>query len=252
MDKLTLNKKTTAVKSNEKKTFYNFEEKYEYHTNNLLDQLGKFEDQLTTNTFTSFSNEEIIFTLKKLKDDKENNKHQVSEVENDLYILLEKYNKARGKAKGIEESSSPFGHQLKQLSEVNTILENKKRSLEKEIAAVTNKIRNEKDEKKNMNTLFGRYSINIIHIRKSKSINKYNEIENIEKEIMESKISALKKELALKDKQIRILRDRYTNAEDSEESLNNDDIGVGDFNNSYLNFEEEFNVTNNSNDSIKK
>jgi hypothetical protein len=68
---------------------------------------------------------------------------------------------------------------------------------------------------------------------------------------MEYKINSMKKELALKDKQIKILREKnclHNLAYPSDESSNNADI-VEDLNNSYLNFEEEFNVTNNSNES---
>ena len=70
---------------------------------------------------------------------------------------------------------------------------------------------------------------------------------------MEYKINSLKTELMLKDKQIKILRDKYSlqnenNADKSYESLNNVEM-FDDINNSYLNFEEDFNVTNNSNDS---
>ncbi len=68
---------------------------------------------------------------------------------------------------------------------------------------------------------------------------------------MEYKINSMKKELALKDKQIKILREKnclHNIADPSDESSNNADI-VEELNNSYLNFEEEFNVTNNSNES---
>ena len=71
-------------------------------------------------------------------------------------------------------------------------------------------------------------------------MNKYDEIESIEKEIMEYKINSMKKELALKDKQIKILRDKFSlqnNAaciDQSFDSSNNAD-NIDDLNNSYLN-----------------
>ena len=63
----------------------------------------------------------------------------------------------------------------------------------------------------------------------------------------------MKKELTLKDKQIKLLRDKYSLEnnpafDQSYNSSNNAEI-IEDINISYLNFEEDFNVTNNSNDS---
>ena len=82
-------------------------------------------------------------------------------------------------------------------------------------------------------------------------VNKLNEIESIEKEIIEYKINSYKKELALKDKQIKILREKFNNATNDQSCDNSMNVDITDeINNSYLNFEEDFNVTNNSNESF--
>lgn len=69
------------------------------------------------------------------------------------------------------------------------------------------------------------------------------EIESIEREIMQEKINALQYECELKDKKIKILRERFFKS--PNKSLEEESIIETDFN--PFNFEEEFNITYNSN-----
>jgi len=119
---------------------------------------------------------------------------------------------------------------------------------------MSNRVKSEREDKRNIMSVLN--TTNKKSIIQGKS-SKFEEIESIEKEIMDSKITSLKKELVLKDKQIKLLRDKFNyrnsraTGDQSYESFNNGDLNE-DMNNSYLNFEEDFNVTNNSNDSNAK
>jgi len=76
---------------------------------------------------------------------------------------------------------------------------------------------------------------------------KLNELEKIEKKIIESKLESLTKEIALKDKQIKILRDKnYRMCNDSNNNSENESNNEQN-NSNILNFEEDFNITYNSN-----
>lgn len=158
---MILSKKETVLRKSSKKEFGTFLEKYEYYSNAMIGNMTDLANQFKTDITFSDTIEEKSSIIKKMKEDREVFKKKIAELKSETYTLLEKYNRYKDKLKTINyvaekgPDSSPFSQQeclfliqLKQITELNLILERKKKGIEKEIKTVYEKIKAEKEEKK--------------------------------------------------------------------------------------------------------
>jgi hypothetical protein len=110
-------KETIKKKKSFNKQFSNFKDKYEYYSNTLINDIGDLINQYKNELNSSDNNEEKQNAMKKMKDDRELFKRQISELKGEIFTRLEKYNKLKAKIKqgvitekGFE--SSPFSKQV--------------------------------------------------------------------------------------------------------------------------------------------
>ena len=116
---MILSKKETVFqkKLSSNKEFSNFQEKYEYYSSNLMVDVNDLIEQFNIGLVINDTLEERTNVIKKMKEDRETFKLQVSELKNEILGQLEKYHKTKAKMKSgkITEKqieSSPFSQQV--------------------------------------------------------------------------------------------------------------------------------------------
>jgi hypothetical protein len=110
-------KETIKKKKSLNKQFSNFKDKYEYFSNTLINDIGDLINQYKIELNSSDNNEEKHSAMKKMKDDRELFKRQITDLKGEIFTRLEKYNKIKAKIKqgAFTEKvfeTSPFSQQV--------------------------------------------------------------------------------------------------------------------------------------------